>query len=119
MSKSVVLIVEDEPLLRMHAVAVVEDAGFETVEARSAEEAIGLLETRLDIRIVFSDINLPGDMDGLRLAAAIRDRWPPVELVLTSGKVKVGEKDLPERGFFLPKPYDAHQLVETLQSFKV
>lgn len=83
MSKPVVLIVEDEPLLRMHAASLIEDAGFGTLEARSAEEAISLLETRLDIQIVFTDIDLPGEMDGLRLAAAIRDRWPPVELVLT------------------------------------
>jgi CheY-like chemotaxis protein len=116
-SKPVVLIVEDEPLLRMHAASLIEDAGFDTVEARSAEEAIDLLETRLDIRIVFTDIDLPGEMDGLRLAAAIRDRWPPVELVLTSGQVKVAAEDIPARGHFLPKPYDATRLIETLQSF--
>lgn len=117
MSKPVVLIVEDEPLLRMHAASLIEDAGFGTLEARSAEEAISLLETRLDIQIVFTDIDLPGEMDGLRLAAAIRDRWPPVELVLTSGQVKVADKDIPVRGHFLPKPYDARHLIETLQSF--
>jgi CheY-like chemotaxis protein len=116
-SKPIILIVEDEPLLRMHAVALIEDAGFDTLEARSAEEAIDLLEKRLDIRIVFTDIDLPGEMDGIKLAAAIRDRWPPVELVLTSGQVKVAAEDIPERGHFLAKPYDATRLIETLQSF--
>ena len=117
MSKPVVLIVEDEPLLRMHAASLIEDAGFDTLEASSAEEAIEFLETRLDIRIVFTDIDLPGEMNGIRLAAAIRDRWPPVELVLTSGQVKVADKDIQTRGHFLPKPYEARRLIETLQSF--
>ena len=71
------LIVEYEFLLRMHAVSLLEEAGFDTLEAGSADEAIALLESRKDIRIVFTDINLPGSMDGLRLAHAIRHRWPP------------------------------------------
>lgn len=116
LAKSVVLIVEDEFILRLHAVALIREAGFETVEAPSAEDAIVLLETRLDIRIVFTDITLPG-MDGLRLAAAIRDRWPPIELVLTSGDVLPKPEDLPARGFFLSKPYDGKELVRTLRSF--
>jgi two-component system, response regulator PdtaR len=116
LAKPVVLIVEDEFILRLHAVTLIQEAGFETVEASSAEEAIVLLETRLDIRIVFTDINLPG-MDGLKLAAAIRDRWPPIELVLTSGQILLKPEDLPVRGFFLSKPYDGNDLVRTLRSF--
>lgn len=108
---------EDEPLLRLHAVSLIEDAGFEVVAAASAEEAIALLEHRGDISIVFTDIDLPGGMDGLRLAAAIRDRWPPVELILTSGHIKVDAADLPARGHFFSKPYDANQLIQTLKSF--
>ena len=117
MLKPLVLIIEDEPLLRLHAVSVIEEAGFATLEAASADEAIALLETVGNIRIVFSDIDLPGGMDGLRLAAAIRERWPPVELILTSGHVKVDAADLPERGHFFSKPYDAAQLIQTLNSF--
>ncbi len=116
-SKPLVLIIEDEPLLRLHAVSIIEDAGFRTLEAASADEAIVLLEGEPDIRIVFSDIDLPGGMDGLRLATAIRERWPPVEVILTSGHVKVDPADLPERGHFFSKPYDAGQLIETLNSF--
>ena len=116
-SKPLVMIVEDEPLLRLHAVSLIEDAGFETVSAASADEAIALLETNGHIRIVFSDIDLPGGMDGMRLAAAIRDRWPPVELILTSGHIKVAHADLPARGHFFSKPYDAVQLIDTLNSF--
>jgi len=117
LSKPLVLVVEDEPLLRLHAVSLIEDAGFATCEAGSADEAIALLESDGRIRIVFSDIDLPGDMDGLRLAAAIRDRWPPVELILTSGHITVDPADLPERGHFFSKPYDAAKLVDTLNAF--
>jgi CheY-like chemotaxis protein len=74
-------------LLRLLAVGVAEDAGFETIEASNADEAIRILESRKDVRIVFTDIEMPGSMDGLKLAACIRDRWPPVELILTSGQL--------------------------------
>ena len=117
MSKPLVLVVEDEPLLRLHAVSLIEDAGVETLEAGSADEAIALLETDGRIRIVFSDIDLPGDMNGLRLATAIRERWPPVELILTSGHVTVDPADLPARGHFFSKPYDAAKLIDTLNAF--
>ncbi len=116
MSKPLVLIVEDEPLLRIHAATLIEEAGFATLEAGSADEAIKFLETDARIQIVFTDIDLPGGMDGIRLAAAIRHRWPPIELVLTSGHVKVSDADLPERGHFFSKPYDAGQLIRTLRS---
>ena len=74
MSMPLVLVVEDEFLVRMNAVFLLEEAGFDVLEAGSADEAIALLEARKDIRIVFTDINMPGSMDGLRLAQAIRDR---------------------------------------------
>jgi CheY-like chemotaxis protein len=116
-SKRLVLVVEDEPLQRLHAVSLIEDAGFATCAAASADEAIALLERDPAIAIVFSDIDLPGGMDGLRLAAAIRDRWPPIDLILTSGHVIVDPADLPARGHFLPKPYDASRLIDTLNRF--
>ena len=116
MSLPLVLVVEDEVLVRLHAVSLLEEAGFTTLEAGSADEAIALLEARKDIRIVFTDIHLPGSMDGLRLAHAIRHRWPPIELVLTSGQTKVRDEDLPVRGLFLGKPYERAELVLTMQS---
>ena len=76
--KAVVLVVEDEPLLRMAATCLVEDAGFEAIEASNADEAILILEARTDIHIVFTDIDMPGSMDGLKLAEAVRGRWPPI-----------------------------------------
>jgi CheY-like chemotaxis protein len=115
--KGVVLMVEDEPLVRMVAAATIEDAGFETIEAVGAESAIAILEVRKDIRIVFADIHMPGSMDGLKLARAVRDRWPPIVLILTSGLIKIGQRDLPERSVFLAKPYSLDALTAALTRF--
>src|SRR5258708_17708672 len=102
--RPVVLIVEDEFLLRMDAVGMIADAGFEVVEAANADDAIEILEARRDISVVFTDIQMPGSMDGLKLARAVRGRWPPIKTVATSRLVDVGEKDLPEGDRFLRKP---------------
>jgi CheY-like chemotaxis protein len=112
-----VLVVEDEVFSRMHAVDLVEAAGYRAIEASNADDAIAILEARKDIRIVFTDINMPGSMDGLRLARAVRDRWPPIELILTSGHFDVPESDIPERGVFFSKPYRDHAIVSALQKF--
>ncbi len=93
--RPVVLIVEDEFLLRMEAADMVTAAGFEAVEAANADQAIEILEARRDITVVFTDIQMPGSMDGLKLARAVRGRWPPIKIVATSGRVHVGETDLP------------------------
>lgn len=110
----VVLIVEDEPLLRMMAADIVEDAGCMAIEASNADEAIVLLESRSDIRIVFTDIDMPGSMDGLKLAAAIRDRWPPIEIIVASGHVRIDDLELPPRSVFFSKPYDADKVTAQL-----
>jgi CheY-like chemotaxis protein len=84
---------------------MVEEAGFEAIEASDADEAIRILESRNDIRAVFTDVNMPGSMDGLRLARVVRNRWPPVALIVASGHSNVLESDLPTGGRFLSKPY--------------
>ena len=90
-----ILVVEDELPLRLMAVDVVETSGFEALSAATADEALSILEARADdVRLVFTDIHMPGSMDGLRLAHAVRDRWPPVELIITSGRRHVGADDL-------------------------
>jgi CheY-like chemotaxis protein len=114
-SLPVVLIVEDEPLLRMMAVDMVEDAGFEAVEAADATQAVRILEKRSDIRIVFTDIDMPRGMDGMRLAAAIRDRWPPIEIILTSGHFNAPDVKLPVRAVFFPKPYREEQVIAEMR----
>jgi CheY-like chemotaxis protein len=103
--RPVVLVVEDEPILRMMAADMVEEAGFEAVEAADAGQAIGILEKRTDIRIVFTDIDMPRGLDGIRLAALIRDRWPPIEIILTSGSKPPAQNEIPERGMFFAKPF--------------
>jgi CheY-like chemotaxis protein len=115
--RKVVLVVEDEFLVRLHAVHIVEQAGFEAVEAGSADEAISILEARKDIRIVFTDIHMPGSMDGLKLAHAIRERWPPIELILTSAHFNLTNSDLPARGCFFPKPYQDDAIINALRHF--
>jgi CheY-like chemotaxis protein len=112
-----VLVVEDDAFIRMMAVDIIEHAGFETVEAADADRAIEILCARKDIRIVFTDIDMPGLMDGMKLARAIRDRWPPIELILTSGLIRPKSSDLPKRGVFLPKPYASQALTNALGGF--
>jgi CheY-like chemotaxis protein len=112
--RPVILIVEDDFLIRMGAAEMIEAAGFAIVEAADADEAMEILEVRLDITVVFTDIQMPGSMDGLKLAAAIRGRWPPIKIVATSGRVNVRKIDLPEGGLFLPKPYSSAEIARTL-----
>ena len=113
--KLVVLVVEDEGLIRTDAVEMVEMAGFEAISASDADEAIRILESRNDIRAVFTDVQMPGSMDGLRLARVVRSRWPPVALIVTSGRTKIPENDLPSGGRFLGKPYHSGQVEATLR----
>ena len=113
--RPVVLIVEDEFLLRMEAADMIAAAGFEVVEAANADDAIEILESRRDIIVVFTDIQMPGSMDGLKLARAVRGRWPPIKIVATSGHAHVRETDLPEGGRFLPRPYSPVQVTGVLR----
>lgn len=111
----VVLVVESDVLIRMSAVHMVEDAGYEAVTARNAEEAIRILESLNDIRAVFTGINMSGSMDGLRLARAIRDRWPPIHLIVASGRNAPANKEFPANGRFLRKPYTAEHVAKALR----
>lgn len=113
--KPVVLVVEDEPIIRMFATVIVEDAGFEALEASTAEEALALLETREDIRVLFTDVEMPGSLNGLDLVEIVREKWPPVELIVASGRVKVDPQRLPERARFFTKPYDEAKVAETIR----
>jgi CheY-like chemotaxis protein len=110
-----VLVVEDEVLIRMSIADSIADGGFTVYEAANADQAIHLLETHPDIRVLFTDIDMPGSMDGLRLAEAVRDRWPPVKIVITSGHVTIGVDQLPADNHFFAKPYDADKVVRTLR----
>jgi CheY-like chemotaxis protein len=115
--KPAVLIVEDEPLVRLGAVGAIENAGFEVIEAADADEAITILENRSDVRVIFTDIQMPGSMDGLKLVHAVRNRWPPIKIIVTSGRGQVSEKDLPEGGRFFVKPYDTALITNAIREW--
>jgi CheY-like chemotaxis protein len=88
--------------------------GFEVVEAKNADDAIAILEQRNDIGLIFTDIDMPGSMDGLKLAHFVKDRWPPIKIIATSGHAKISANDLPEGGRFMPKPYKATEVADVI-----
>lgn len=114
---SKILIVEDDALIRMSAEDLIESAGFISVSAKDADEAIAILEAQTDIRLVFTDIDMPGSMDGLKLSHYIRDRWPPIHLILASGKAMLEQDYLPEGALFFPKPYFEQTIVDAIAGF--
>lgn len=114
-STPVVLVVEDDWLLRLVAVEIVEDAGLVALEAASADEAIAILERQVDIAMVFTDIDMPGSMDGLKLAHAVRHRWPPIKIIIVSGKTHLAHDDLPSDTRFFAKPYSVPAVIAELK----
>jgi len=111
----IVLIVEDEMLLRMRAVDMVEDAGFTSIEAVDADQAVAILESRSDIALLFTDIQMPGSMDGLRLAHAVHERWPPIKIILVSGQLELANIDIPANSRFFGKPLEAKNMIAEMQ----
>lgn len=110
-----VLVVEDEPLILMSTAQQLEDDGFEVYQAPNADVAISLLSQHPDIRLLFTDIDMPGSMDGLKLAAAVRDRWPPVRIIVTSGARTVEVTDMPDGAVFFSKPYTHLAVVKSMR----
>lgn len=106
-----VLVVEDEPLIRLGMALLVEEAGFVALEAMNADDAIAKLEKNPDVRLVVTDVDMPGSMDGLKLAHYVSKRWPPIRLLVVSGKVGVRQEELPVGARFLSKPYQDPQLI--------
>lgn len=111
-----VLVVEDEMILRMRAVNIVEDAGFCPVEAVNADEAISILESRSDISLLFTDIQMPGNIDGLKLAHAVHERWPSIKIILVSGQTKPSDAEKPENSRFFGKPLGVERMIAELQA---
>ena len=111
-----VLMVEDEILIRELISEELTEAGFDVVQVGSAEQAISILEARQDIHLVFTDIDMPGSMNGLKLAAAVRDRWPPVHIIITTGKAR--PMTIPVNALFIPKPYLADNVVLAMRTFE-
>ena len=111
----IVLVVEDEMLLRMRAVDMVEDAGYTAVQAVDADEAFAILESRSDVALLFTDIQMPGSMDGLQLAHAVHERWPPIKIILVSGQLKLSSSDIPRDSRFFGKPLESDEMVAEMQ----
>ncbi len=112
--RNAVLVVEDEPLIRMDVIDMIEDEGFRTYGAGSAEEAIAAMEHHDDIGVLFTDVDMPGSMDGLKLAWYVRDRWPPVQIIIASGIVDTEKLDAPSGCLSFPKPYPNTKVAEAL-----
>jgi CheY-like chemotaxis protein len=110
-----VLVVEDEPLIRMGLASLVEESGYVALEAGNADEAIALMERDPDVAVIITDVDMPGSMDGVRLAHFVRGRWPPIQLVVISGKVGVGSSELPAGARFFSKPCRDDQLLAAVR----
>lgn len=113
--KPVVLVVEDQPIIRFNAVELLADAGFDALSAQNADEAIQILESRPDIHLVFTDVEMPGTMDGIKLTHYIRGRWPKVHLIVVSGRRIVEEHELPPATKFFTKPYRDHTIIAEIR----
>jgi CheY-like chemotaxis protein len=111
----IVLIVEDDMILRMRSVDIVEDAGYTPVEAVDADEALGILQSRSDIALLFTDIQMPGSMDGLQLAHAVCERWPQLKIILVSGQLKLSSAEIPRDSRFFGKPLVSRQIIAEMQ----
>ena len=110
-TKPTILVVEDEALLRMYAADLLEENGFSVVEAENADTALKLLETRDDVRLLFTDVRMPGSCDGMELARKVHARWPHILLVITSGHLRPAQAEIPDHGHFIGKPYGTNELL--------
>lgn len=117
MKRGTVLVVEDEVLIRMHAVDFLAAEGFEVLEAANAKDAVAMLRKRPDVDVVFTDVNMPGPIDGLKLVEIIRRTWPLVFVIVTSGKHFVRDEDMPACGCFISKPYTPEQVIRAVELY--
>lgn len=114
--KNVVLVVDDEPFIRMNAMDMLEDAGFGVLEAADADEALAVLGNHPEVGVLFTDINMPGSMDGLDLARRVHELRPDVHLIITSGKVRPSVDEIPDSGKFIEKPYRQRQFIGLIEA---
>jgi CheY-like chemotaxis protein len=110
-SKPAILVVDDEAILRFHAADLLEENGYAVVEAPDAEAALKTLEQRPDVQLLFTDIQMPGPIDGMELARLVHERWPHILLVITSGRQQPSKAEIPDDGRFIAKPYRARELL--------
>jgi two-component system, response regulator PdtaR len=111
----VILVVEDEPLVRLFLTDFLDEAGFKIFEAVNADEAMTILKARPDIQAILSDIEMPGSMNGLQLARTVHERWPGIGIVITSGRERPGPDDLSDKVAFLAKPYLPDTIINVIR----
>lgn len=112
-----ILVVEDEPIIRLGLAIAIEDAGFEVLEAASADEAlIRLTRGGADCKVMVTDVDMPGSMNGIELAHYVRDHWPEIQILVISGKVGVAPRELPAGALFMSKPYQEPRLINTIEA---
>ena len=115
----VILLVEDEVLIRIFEADLLQDAGFEVIEAANADEALRELENRPDVQVLFTDIHMPGTLGGLELACRVHERWPGIELLIASGRLRLGPDEIPDSARFLSKPFEPRHLIQQLWELAV
>jgi len=113
-TSSVVLVVEDDALLRLDAADQLEDAGFEVVQAANAAQALQVMKSRPDVGVLFTDVEMPGPLDGMELARKVHEQWPNVLLLITSGSKRPAKADIADHGHFLAKPYRTQEVIQEI-----
>jgi two-component system, response regulator PdtaR len=106
-----ILVVEDETLIRLWAADLLEENGFSVIEAKDADAALKVLECRPDVNLLFTDVQMPGSLNGMELAREVHARWPHILLVITSGRERPMRSEIPDDGRFVAKPYSAEELL--------
>lgn len=115
-ANTVVLVVDDETMLRFYAVDIFEDRGFTTFEATNSVEALAALDEHPEINVLLTDINMPGTMNGLELAREVRQRWPAVRLIVASGQVRPSADEMPAGGAFVAKPFSPETILRLIDA---
>jgi CheY-like chemotaxis protein len=113
----VALVVDDEPLVRMDTADMVAGEGFAVIEARTADEAFRFLEDHHSLRLVVTDIQTGGEMDGCKLAWEVKKRWPHICVVVASGASRPAEGDLPPSAIFVAKPISPDVVHEAIEEY--
>jgi two-component system, response regulator PdtaR len=106
-----ILVVEDEALIRIWATDLLEENGFSVLEAKDADAALKLLQSRHDVKLLFTDVQMPGSLNGMELAREVHSRWPHILLVITSGRERPTRAEIPDDGRFVAKPYSGEELL--------
>jgi DNA-binding response OmpR family regulator len=110
-TKAGILVVEDEALIRLWVADILEENGFSVLEAKDADAALKLLESRRDVKLLFTDVQMPGTLNGMELAREVHARWPHILLVITSGRERPTRAEIPDDGRFVAKPYSGEELL--------